>query len=45
MFPSSLTHLVETKSGLDTRISLAINTFPMGYIGEDNDLTGLHLKE
>lgn len=45
MFPSSLTHLVETKSGVDTRISLAINTFPMGYIGEDNDLTGLHLKE
>lgn len=45
IFPSSLTHMVETKSGTDTRISLAINTFPVGYVGEETSLTGLHLKE
>lgn len=42
LFPSGLTHMVETVKGED-RISISFNTFPKGYIGEDLDLTGLHL--
>jgi uncharacterized protein (TIGR02466 family) len=43
LFPSSLTHMVETVQTDQTRISISFNTFPKGYIGEDVDLTGLHL--
>lgn len=43
LFPSSLTHMVETKQGDNLRISLAFNTFPAGTIGETLDLTGLTL--
>lgn len=43
VFPSSFEHSVEVKSGTNTRISLALNTFPMGYVGDDDSLTGLHL--
>jgi uncharacterized protein (TIGR02466 family) len=43
LFPSSLTHMVETVEAEETRISLAFNTFPKGYIGNDDTLTGLHL--
>ena len=43
LFPSGLTHMVQTVEADDTRISIAFNTFPKGYIGEDLDLTGLHL--
>jgi uncharacterized protein (TIGR02466 family) len=43
LFPSSLTHMVETVQG-DDRVSLAFNTFPVGYIGEEESLTALHLK-
>lgn len=43
VFPSGFTHSVEVKSGDNTRISLALNTFPMGYVGNDDELTGLHL--
>lgn len=43
LFPSSLTHMVETVKGDDERISLSFNTFLKGYIGEDDELTGLHL--
>jgi uncharacterized protein (TIGR02466 family) len=42
LFPSSLTHMVETVKG-DERISLAFNTFPVGYVGEENELTALHV--
>ena len=45
LFPSHLTHMVETKVGDDTRISIAFNTFLKGYIGSDESLTGLHLGE
>ena len=45
IFPSSLTHMVETKQGTDTRISISFNTFLKGYIGTDEGLTGLHLGE
>jgi len=44
IFPSSLTHMVDTVKGEDTRVSLSFNTFPIGHIGEDAELTGLILK-
>jgi uncharacterized protein (TIGR02466 family) len=43
MFPSSLTHMVETKQGDNTRISLAFNVFIKGTIGINKELTGLIL--
>jgi uncharacterized protein (TIGR02466 family) len=45
LFPSGLTHMVETKEDDNTRISIAFNTFVKGYIGSDENLTGLNLKE
>jgi uncharacterized protein (TIGR02466 family) len=44
LFPSSLTHMVETVQGNQTRISLSFNTFPVGSIGEEISLTGLNLE-
>ena len=41
LFPSSLTRMVETVQ--EDRISLAFNTFPVGYVGEEETLTALHL--
>jgi uncharacterized protein (TIGR02466 family) len=43
LFPSSLTHMVETKEGDNTRISLAFNVFIKGTIGNNKDLTELIL--
>lgn len=43
LFPSGLTHMVETVEAEGTRISLAFNTFFDGYVGEEKDLTGLRL--
>jgi len=43
LFPSSLTHSVETKKGNNTRISLAFNTFVKGTIGNNIELTELML--
>ena len=43
LFPSSLTHMVETKEGDNTRISLAFNVFIKGTIGENKELTELNL--
>lgn len=45
IFPSHLTHMVQTKQGDGTRISISFNTFLKGYIGSDESLTGLHLGE
>jgi uncharacterized protein (TIGR02466 family) len=45
IFPSNLTHMVQTKQGDGTRISISFNTFVKGYIGSDDSLTGLHLGE
>jgi len=42
IFPSNLSHMVEKVIGKE-RISLSFNTFLKGYIGEDRELTGLHL--
>lgn len=44
-FPSSLTHMVQPVEGEDTRISLAFNTFPIGVIGDENELTALQLEK
>ena len=41
LFPSSLTHMVETKQGTNTRISLAFNVFIKGNIGSNKSLTEL----
>lgn len=43
MFPSSLTHMVETVTAKETRISLAFNTFPVGTVGQKSELTELLL--
>ena len=43
LFPSSLPHMVETKQGNNTRISLAFNVFVKGDIGNNNRLTYLKL--
>lgn len=43
IFPSNLMHSVETLNTDTVRASLAFNTFPVGYIGDDMTLTGLHL--
>ena len=44
IFPSSLTHMVETKQGDNTRISLAFNVFIKGTVGNNKNLTELHLS-
>ena len=43
LFPSSLTHMVEIKQGVNTRISLAFNIFVKGSIGSNDKLTELNL--
>jgi uncharacterized protein (TIGR02466 family) len=43
LFPSSLTHMVETKEGDNTRISLAFNVFIKGTVGNNISLTELTL--
>tara|TARA_R110002124_G_scaffold262260_2_gene428302 strand:+ start:1615 stop:2226 length:612 start_codon:yes stop_codon:yes gene_type:complete len=43
LFPSSLEHMVDTKKGNNTRISLAFNVFVKGALGGDKTLTELKL--
>jgi uncharacterized protein (TIGR02466 family) len=43
IFPSHLTHMVEQTISNDTRVSLAFNVFAKGYLGDDDNLTGLRL--
>jgi uncharacterized protein (TIGR02466 family) len=43
LFPSSLTHMVETKQGDNTRISLAFNVFIKGTVGNNKSLTEIFL--
>ena len=43
LFPSSLTHMVETKKGDNTRVSLAFNIFIKGTVGSNKSLTELTL--
>jgi hypothetical protein len=35
--------MVEAVKGEDLRVSMSFNTFPVGYVGDDDSLTGLHL--
>lgn len=43
LFPSSLTHMVTTKNGENTRTSLAFNTFLRGTWGDNDSLTEMKL--
>jgi len=43
LFPSSLTHMVETKKGDNTRISLSFNVFIKGTLGTKQELIELIL--
>jgi uncharacterized protein (TIGR02466 family) len=43
LFPSGFTHMVEQVQGEDIRISLSFNTFPVGYVGEEESLTALYV--
>ena len=45
LFSSSLTHMVEPVQGDQTRISLSFNTFPLGLVGDEVDLTSLQIGE
>jgi uncharacterized protein (TIGR02466 family) len=45
LFPSSLTHSVETVVASDTRVSLAFNTFLKGTLGDNRQLTELKLNK
>lgn len=45
LFPSSLTHMVETVQGDQTRISLSFNTFPVGVVGDEVELTKLQISK
>lgn len=45
LFPSSLTHMVQPVEGDETRISLAFNTFPIGVLGDETELTALQLEK
>ena len=45
LFPSSLQHSVAPVTADDTRISLAFNTFPVGYVGDESSLTALYLEK
>lgn len=45
LFPSSLTHMVETVQHEETRISLSFNTFLKGTIGSNHNLTELLIEE
>ena len=42
LFPSHLTHMVTTVQ--EERVSLSFNTFPVGYVGEEESMTALHLQ-
>jgi uncharacterized protein (TIGR02466 family) len=44
LFPSSLIHMVDTVQGNQTRISLSFNTFPVGIVGEEMELTRLKIE-
>jgi uncharacterized protein (TIGR02466 family) len=44
LFPSSLLHMVSTKQGDNTRVSLAFNVFIKGDIGDEKNLTKLKIN-
>lgn len=44
IFPSELSHMVETKKGTNERVSLAFNTFVKGHLGDEQGASALHLR-
>ena len=44
IFPSSLSHSVETNKEINERFSISFNAFPSGQIGELGSLSGLHIS-
>lgn len=44
IFPSNLTHKVETVKNDKPRVSISMNTFPVGILGEDSNCTECILK-
>lgn len=44
LFPSTLEHMVESTSS-DLRVSLALNTFPVGMLGKEDNLTRLEVLD
>jgi len=44
LFPSSLIHMVENVQTNKQRISISFNTFPVGYVGIDEELASVHLN-
>lgn len=42
LFPSTLEHMVK-ETGSDLRVSLALNTFPVGMVGKEDNLTRLEV--
>jgi uncharacterized protein (TIGR02466 family) len=44
LFPSELLHMVQTVEHDETRISLAFNAFPVGFLGDAVGLTLLEIK-
>jgi uncharacterized protein (TIGR02466 family) len=43
LFPSTLTHMVETTESKETRISMAFNVFMSGILGDAKELTELKI--
>lgn len=43
LFPSELEHMVQPVTGDDTRVSLAFNAFPIGFLGDEREMTVLHV--
>jgi len=43
LFPSELEHMVQPVKGDDTRISLAFNAFPTGFLGDEREMTILRV--
>ena len=43
LFPSHIPHMVETVRNEETRISLSFNTFPIGFLGEEDELASVKL--
>jgi len=41
LFPSSTSHFVKNVTAQSTRMSIAFNTFPVGHVGDNWDLTEL----
>jgi uncharacterized protein (TIGR02466 family) len=43
LFPSELEHMVQPVTGEGTRVSIAFNAFPIGLLGDEREMTVLHV--